>query len=64
MNWAVAVPLSEVNPLVVTKLATAFWFAGSRQDPPVVSQTAQVTRLAATDAPAPPLEGPAERSVS
>src|SRR4029077_5432584 len=35
-----------------------------RHDPPVVSQMPQVTRLAATEAPAPPLEKPGERSVS
>ena len=38
--------------------------AGMRQEPPVVSQMPQVTRFAATDAPAPPLEKPGERSVS
>src|SRR5437764_102283 len=51
-------------PLVVTRLATAFGFAGMRQEPPVVSQIPHVTRFAATDAPTPPLEKPGERSVS
>ena len=55
---------SEVMPLVVTKLATALAFAGMRQEPPVVSQIEQVAMFAATDAPAPPLLPPEERSVS
>src|SRR5262245_43136471 len=38
--------------------------AGLWQDPPVCSQTEQVTRLAATDAAEPPLEPVVSRSVS
>ena len=64
MKSAVALPDSDVRPLVVTKLATEFAFAGMRQEPPVVSQIEQVARLAATDAPAPPLLPPDVRSVS
>src|SRR4051812_35044938 len=60
---AVQPPSDEMMPLVVTRLATLFGFAGMRQEPPVVSQMPHVTRLAATDAPAPPLEKPGERSV-
>src|SRR5262245_17521752 len=64
MKSAVALPNSDVSPLVVTKLATALALAGMRQEPPVVSQIEQVAMFAATDAPAPPLLPPGERSVS
>ena len=64
MKSAVALPNSDVRPLVVTKLATELAFAGMRHEPPVVSQIEQVARFAATEAPAPPLLPPGVRSVS
>ena len=64
MKSAVALPASDVKPFVATKLATALAFAGMRQEPPVVSQIEQVARLAAIEAPAPPLLPPDVRSVS
>jgi hypothetical protein len=64
MKSAVALPNSEVRPLVVTKLATELALAGMRHEPPVVSQIAHTDRFAATDAPAPPLLPPGVRSVS
>src|SRR5258706_9946645 len=64
MKSAVALPDSDVRPLVVTKLATELAFGGMRHGPPVVSQIEQVARLAAIDAPAPPLLPPGVRSVS
>jgi hypothetical protein len=64
MYCAVQPRSEEMIPFVVTRLATLLALAGMRHEPPVVSQIAHVTRLAATDAPAPPLENPGERSVS
>jgi hypothetical protein len=40
------------------------FFAGSRTEVPVSSPIAQVTKLAATAMPDPPLEAPGSRSVS
>src|SRR5215510_15413597 len=52
------------SAFVVSKLTMPVRDAGLWQDPPVCSQTEQVTRLAATDAAEPPLEPVVSRSVS
>src|SRR5579864_3000523 len=56
---------ARLTRLWVATMPTRLPFeAGLRADGPVSSPTAQVTRLAATAAPEPPLERPALREVS
>src|SRR5262245_61738127 len=61
---AAIIPSRLISSCVGAMPTTLFFHEGWRIDPPVSSATLQVTRLADTDEPDPPLELPGDRSVS